>query len=532
MTRRGIYQLELAAASAVLGGVVLVSLLAVMGLQNARHPSDWTLNGGGVASIARPAVSNETVHYIGLGAGGCATATCHGGVRTPDGQGRTQADEWKTSAFVFLQQDPHAQAFNVLFEERSREMIRRLSRDGGLPPEDLSDVNWYVGQLQEKCVSCHATPLPEGTPVTPEAGLNHYALGVTCEACHGPASRWGDEHLSKSWNTTQSSSGFNQLEDLSVAATTCAKCHIGDGSQVDGKSNREVTHDLIAAGHPRLDFDFAAWYASMPKHWNRKREEREAFAVDCWLNGQVEALRARSSSIDAVFQFYKDDSSGVERISAKASRLAVEPDFARFDCFACHRTLRFPPGPSSAPIESRATIPFGASWKLFGRIQPDSVTEFNEAFSSLWENAVPESIDEFPKAFDKESLRLETTLPPAQFAERILAEAGSIAYFDEIVSFYYAVDAVNRDADFAAKATTDLEPVANDLDERLQTLKGAMEAYVTSSDQVSRYVSPRGFGVRKSEGQESTAHARAVQTALAEVQSALREIAQQWPKMK
>jgi hypothetical protein len=42
----------------------------------------------------------------------------------------------------------------------------------------------------------------------------------------------------------------------------------------DGKPWRDVNHDLIAAGHPRLSFELSAFMATMPPHWTAHRRPR------------------------------------------------------------------------------------------------------------------------------------------------------------------------------------------------------------------------------------------------------------------
>src|SRR5205085_11624443 len=79
------------------------------------------------------------------------------------------------------------------------------------------------------------------------------------------------------------------------------------------------------------------------------RQKRDGFCTEAWLNGQVESLKTRQKSILAAFDFFdfeKDDSTGLSSSPApktSINRISAEPDLARFDCYACHRALRFPP---------------------------------------------------------------------------------------------------------------------------------------------------------------------------------------------
>lgn len=522
MTRRGVYQLELVAALTLVGGVCLVAILAALGRERPTG-GDWKPAGPGVASV--PAKQRESIHYVGIAAGGCAAANCHGG----QNDNAQPGNEWKTSAFDFLQHDPHAQAYNVLFEERSRQMIDRLARgDEALatgkitPPGDWSDVLWYAAQLEKRCVSCHATPLPASAANTTGGILNDYALGVTCEACHGPASRWGDEHLSARWQTNskegignpinKASTGFNELESLSVAAATCTKCHIGDGEQIDGKSYREVTHDLIAAGHPRLDFDFAAWYASMPAHWNREREKREGFNTEAWAYGQAEALKTRLQL--ARYPFENSSPPGAQ---ALGSQLSVE--LANYDCFACHQSLRFPPRePVERPRQTNG-LPFGNEWNAFTHVYPAARLE-NQDLSMLLNGERPP-----PPEDPNPALKILDALTTTQR----LTACPPYENWDELLSWYYAADAVSRDAAFAAQSSPDLAEPAGTMETRLRDLKSEMEKYLARSSEVSRYASPSGFGAAKLEtGDSEKPDPQAVQTAFEEAKETLRTLAEKW----
>jgi hypothetical protein len=529
MNRRGVYQLELVAATTLIAAVCLVAIFAFAS-HGPRHSTSNFVNikqkGDGVEAIDK---IDAFPHYIGIAAGGCAAANCHGGVRSSDDSGQLKpGDEWKTSAFDFLQHDPHAQAYNVLFEERSRYMIDRLGRwdataEGGQPAEQgVRGIKWYIEQLQNKCVSCHATPLPADASTTPRGSLNHYALGVTCEACHGPASRWGDLHLSAGWKTSSSeadgnsinkaATGFNELEMLSVAAATCAKCHIGSGEQID-QSIREVTHDLIAAGHPRLDFDFAAWYASMPAHWNREREKRKDFNTEAWSRGQTASLQTRMACAGAT----------LNRREATAAHANPPPwpELAHFDCYACHQALRLPPNGGAQP-PTQLAIPYGTAWSVYRRTNMDSANDAMNRYGELLGANRSLGLPGKQPA--------EQPLTPHTVATTLVGW-GDISHWDELLSWYYAADAVSRDAAFAAQSSPDLQDAAKTMETSLEALKAETEKYLARDGEVSRYVSPRGFGVAKV-GTDDTEKpdAQAVQIAFEKAIQALRTLADKWER--
>ena len=65
-----------------------------------------------------------------------------------------------------------------------------------------------------------------------------------------------------------------------VRAKACSLCHIGG-------PDRDMNHDIIAAGHPALYFDYATYLKAYPKHWREETDNKPALALERWLIGQV-----------------------------------------------------------------------------------------------------------------------------------------------------------------------------------------------------------------------------------------------------
>ena len=86
---------------------------------------------------------------------------------------------------------------------------------------------------------------------------------------------------------------------------------------------RDVDHAMIAAGHPRLMFEFSSYLANVPKHWSEKTKN-PGFEIRTWLVGQL-------VSAQQALQLRAD----------RAGRTAW-PEFAEFDCYACHHDLQQP----------------------------------------------------------------------------------------------------------------------------------------------------------------------------------------------
>ncbi len=226
-----------------------------------------------------------------LGVASCASAACH----HANGDLGTQGSEYSTWAAV----DPHSRAYQALFNADSKRIQANLG--GG---------NAHENKL---CLLCHGL----GADV-PQA---LHGDGTGCEQCHGPAEHWKSTHYQRGFD--RSTPGFVDLRDPKTRVRSCMKCHVGDGS-------REVNHDLIAAGHPRLKFEYAAYYANYPRHWTyREEQERKADPARearNWLQGQAASAQA-----------------SLELLASRASREdAPWPEFAEADCASCHHGLTSP----------------------------------------------------------------------------------------------------------------------------------------------------------------------------------------------
>lgn len=268
----------------------------------------------------KPALDCETAAALGLGAGGmaanpaavalsaasCATGSCHGGPEAGN------HDVQSFAATLWATRDPHAKAYETLHTPRSRRMATLLG----------------VGEPHRarQCLMCHSMQAERETALPPDT----LADGVSCGSCHGDATRWLASHQLPAWKAMtreeRAELGYRDLADVASRARSCIPCHVGDDS-------REVGHDLIAAGHPRLAFEFSAFQRLWPRHWSPhgKAESRTDFAERSWAAGQAETLAATA-----------------RLLAARAGRTAAEIeaggsvhgiDFAELDCYACHRAL-------------------------------------------------------------------------------------------------------------------------------------------------------------------------------------------------
>jgi hypothetical protein len=250
------------------------------------------------------------------GVASCASMSCHGG-NGPPGSWRSEYTTWAAC-------DPHAHAFEVLCSERSRRMQELLNKGEADPSKH------YTADHNPLCLKCHATDIRHHP-------LSHRFLlsdGVGCESCHGAAGNWIAQHYRLPWKEMspeeKEKTGFVLTKDLTVRAEVCTRCHVGsvDGA---GHPDQEVNHDLIAAGHPRLRFEFGAYHANYPKHWDIHADYKRYpdLQARAWMVGQVTSARAALRLLEA-------------RAAATADPAVPWPEFAEHDCYSCHHDLTSP----------------------------------------------------------------------------------------------------------------------------------------------------------------------------------------------
>ncbi len=277
-----------------------------------------------------------------IGMNSCASRGCHGAVDSTDpGGGQVYI---KDGAYTtWLHYDPHARAYAVLLEPRSVKIAAKLK--GLLDSKPAHEA--------ELCLSCHATVGPSRTK---DPDFTPLSDGISCEACHGPAEVWQDKHLSPSWRAqakeewlkdgTKSFQGMFNLGTPAARARICVDCHVGDRSR-----GMDMNHDLIAAGHPRLNFEFATFQAGYPKHWKEK-DASAGFEAKSWAIGQVVTAEA---VLDLVAARALASEPGKER-KAPAPE-AVWPEFSEYECFACHHDLTNP-SPRQKPGHALGKLPW------------------------------------------------------------------------------------------------------------------------------------------------------------------------------
>lgn len=231
---------------------------------------------------------------------------------------------------IWANSDPHSRAYSVLFDQKSVDISRNLRLQ--VPPHE-----------NDLCLNCHSTNVPSTQLVT---GNQHsLADGVGCESCHGGAGQWLVPHKLPEWQyfspAQKEALGFIETDNLATRARVCAECHVGS-------PGRDVNHDLIAAGHPRLYFELSAYQSKMPGHWSRSGEilrHSSTAEARLWLIGQ-----------------FVNAAASLEVLQQRAeNRVAPWPEFAEYGCSSCHGDLASKNRSSAASVfrGTRATSQWG-----------------------------------------------------------------------------------------------------------------------------------------------------------------------------
>ncbi len=244
----------------------------------------------------------------------CSAASCHGGGQV--GRVGSEHSTWAPQAFPQGAGDPHNKAYRVLFNPVSTGMIEKLAK--------ADPQRWKNPAHKEKaCLACHA--VESGND--PDTRDQILAEGVGCGGCHGPADKWIANHYTNEWRALSDREkweqyGFVPTKNLVARTLNCAGCHVGGGE-------RDMNHDFIAAGHPRLAFEATLFHAQRDyrQHWQEKGTPRD-FEVRLWVIGQAATLRATVNLL-------------VERAGrAKAGDPNTPwPEFSGYSCYACHEKI-------------------------------------------------------------------------------------------------------------------------------------------------------------------------------------------------
>lgn len=274
------------------------------------------------------------------GAGSCAAAACHNADPLTGGR-REYAVAWEREPTPpWHVKDLHGQAYDILFTDRSKQIERNL--------KGLADIEKAHPERNDLCLRCHVHPgyarddftgLPVNRhPIKIVDGVRQLRLedGVSCEACHGPAQHWLAEHFRGDWRsldtTARRSRGMADTRSLPGRIAICVDCHVG-------APGMDVNHDLIAAGHPRLNFEFSDFHFKLHKHWDYAKDKdpardprgRKDFEAYAWALGQIASAHA-----------------ALRLLAHRADDMRNPwPELAEYNCYACHHDLVAQPWPQA-----------------------------------------------------------------------------------------------------------------------------------------------------------------------------------------
>jgi hypothetical protein len=111
------------------------------------------------------------------------------------------------------------------------------------------------------------------------------------------------------------------LEDPAIRAAVCLDCHFGSA-----RPGQFASHEIMAAGHPRLAFELDL-FTSLQRHHDEdvdySRRKLVAGGVKVWAIGQAMAIERQLALLT-------DPARGAGD---------VVPEPSAFDCRSCHRTI-------------------------------------------------------------------------------------------------------------------------------------------------------------------------------------------------
>ncbi len=302
-----------------------------------------------LAAMAGSAAAEAPADHLGVAS--CASGVCHGSAKPLDATPILQNEYVTWSHF-----DPHSGAYRTLRSDQSAVIARRLGIS--------------AAEREPQCLACHAED------ADPELRGPRFQVddGVGCEACHGGSSQWIASHDDRPSGTHADSiaRGLAPLERASPRARTCASCHLGSAGRLAG-------HALMAAGHPRLVFELDTyselWRTSGGReHFRRDRDYQQrkggSGSVEFWLAGLLESA-----------------SRMLELTESEELSRGVLPEFALFNCYSCHRSMRLRrfrdlPGiaPGSLRVNDSALVMLAAA---LDALDPARAAQLREATGGL-----------------------------------------------------------------------------------------------------------------------------------------------------
>lgn len=280
--------------------------------------------------IARPLARAHSAFAM-VGTNTCSSVACHGSQQAELGRPRV-----REAYLNWMEFDPHARTRELLYSDKYAAILGRLEKGGH-----------ERTAMASRCAKCHDPSALPGD-IAGTATYSGSGEGVGCESCHGNAEKWLTRHYEFGVTPQELLSlGKINTKSLPQRAAACAKCHVGS-------PDHDMNHDMIAAGHPALRFELAAYHDLIKfKHWHDgpERMAHKDFQVQLWAAGQQASAQARAELLaDRADRAAKDKASS-----------EIWTEFAEFNCFSCHQTLK--PGQELVGPKS-AGVPEWSRWNL------------------------------------------------------------------------------------------------------------------------------------------------------------------------
>lgn len=233
-----------------------------------------------------------------MGTASCSSSNCHGSTTaSKEGILRNEYVTWH-------RHDRHSKAYEVLLGDDAKKIATNLGID--------------AAETDPQCLTCHATYLTDSAQKGDAYDIED---GVSCESCHGAAEHWLASHTASGRSHADNiNDGMRDLVPLEARAKLCVSCHYGD-------AERQVSHRLIGAGHPRLSFELDTFSILQPAHWEVDKdylERKTAYnPARAWLTGQVVLAESFLAAL----------------ASPTRSKDGMFPELSLFNCYACHHDL-------------------------------------------------------------------------------------------------------------------------------------------------------------------------------------------------
>ena len=249
-----------------------------------------------VTAAAQPLPEKDGLIHLGVSS--CASSLCHGKTAAAKVSNVLQ-NEYTT----WTLHDRHARAYKTLLSADSKAIAKALK----ISPAHKSKV----------CLDCHTDNVRDGL----RGRRFQRSDGVGCEGCHGGAQKWIKSHTEPGVSHRKNlKMGMYDTAQVDSRAELCLSCHVGT-------QQKFASHELMAAGHPRLSFELDTFGILQPQHYRIDKDYRarktDASGLRIWLSGQLLSAQHWLKLIDS--PLFK--SSG------------LFPEISFYDCQACHHAM-------------------------------------------------------------------------------------------------------------------------------------------------------------------------------------------------